>query len=166
MRQFWHLVITDLFDDLRSFIFAFLVRSQYILSMTRMAHPISISLHPRGRRSRSTRRERPRPPPRSPRAPCRKETASHAILPITKQTRLGGVCLGRRGHSGSEGGSVRSLLILQSGAARFCNMFSESSPGCCVLLYCSCHAALATDGNFQKTYHKTFGTSCRPRLWK
>ena len=97
MRQFWQLVITDLFDDLRSFIFAFLVRSQYILSMTRMAHPISISFHPRGRRSRSTRRERPRPPPRSPRSPCRKETASHAILPITKQTRLGGSLSGSKG---------------------------------------------------------------------
>ena len=29
-------------------------------------------------------------------------------------------------------------------------------------LYCSCHAALSSKGNFQKTYYKTFGTSGRP----
>ena len=29
-------------------------------------------------------------------------------------------------------------------------------------LYCSCHAALSSKGNYQKTYYKTFGTSGRP----
>ena len=29
---------------------------------------------------------------------------------------------------------------------------------------CSCHAAQASTGKFQKTFSKTFGTSCRPRL--
>ena len=28
-------------------------------------------------------------------------------------------------------------------------------------LYCSCHAAQSSKGNFQKTYYKTFRTSCR-----
>ena len=29
-------------------------------------------------------------------------------------------------------------------------------------LYCSCHAAQASKGNFKKIYYKTFGTSGRP----
>ena len=29
-------------------------------------------------------------------------------------------------------------------------------------LYCSCHVAQASKGNFQKTYYKTFRTSGRP----
>ena len=32
-------------------------------------------------------------------------------------------------------------------------------------LNCSCHAAQASKGNFQKTYYKTFYTTCRPRLY-
>ena len=32
-------------------------------------------------------------------------------------------------------------------------------------LYCSCHAAQGNKGNFQKTYYKTFGESCRPRMY-
>ena len=43
---------------------------------------------------------------------------------------------------------------------RFCITFSESSQA--VGLYCSCHAAQASKGNFQKTHYKTFRTSGRP----
>ena len=32
-------------------------------------------------------------------------------------------------------------------------------------LYCSCHAAQESKGNLQKTYYKTFVTSCLPRLY-
>ena len=46
---------------------------------------------------------------------------------------------------------------------RFCKMFSESSPGCWAVLQLSC--CPSKQGNFQKTYYKTFGTSCRPRLY-
>ena len=38
-------------------------------------------------------------------------------------------------------------------------MFSKSSH---VKLYCSCHAAQASKGNFQKICCETFGTSGRP----
>ena len=55
---------------------------------------------------------------------------------------------------------------LQSGAATC----SEGFVKCylrvpqAVGLYCSCHAAQASKGNFQKTCNKTFRTCCRPRL--
>ena len=40
-------------------------------------------------------------------------------------------------------------------------MFSESSTGRWAIHY-TCHAAQASNGNFQKTYYKTFPTSCPP----
>ena len=46
---------------------------------------------------------------------------------------------------------------------RFCNMFSESSPGHWAVLQLPC--CPSKQGNFQKTYYKTFGSSYRPRLY-
>ena len=47
---------------------------------------------------------------------------------------------------------------------RFCKKFSKSSQA--VGLYCSCHAAQASKGNFQKTCYETFGTSGRPTQYR
>ena len=58
-------------------------------------------------------------------------------------------------------------LLLQSGAETcsvgFVKCFLRVPQA--VGLYCSCHAAQAIKGNFQKTYCKTFRTSYRPRLY-
>ena len=44
----------------------------------------------------------------------------------------------------------------------FCKIFSDTFRGHWEV-HCRCHSAQAGKANFQKTYCKTFGTSCRPR---
>ena len=51
--------------------------------------------------------------------------------------------------SGCERGSVKCFLRVPQAT----------------LLYCSCHVAQASKGFFGKTHHKTFRTTCRPRLY-
>ena len=64
------------------------------------------------------------------------------------------------------GTALKNKVSVQSGAGAcsggFVTCFLRVSQA--VGLYCSCHAAQESKGNFQKTYYKTFGTSCRPRL--
>ena len=43
---------------------------------------------------------------------------------------------------------------------RFCKMFLRVPQA--AGQYCSCHVAQVSNGNFQKTYNRTFGTSGRP----
>ena len=59
------------------------------------------------------------------------------------------------------------VIYLQSGAAGWgkgfvtCFLRVPEAAG----LNCSCHAAQATNRNFQKTCYKTFNSTCRPRLY-
>ena len=46
---------------------------------------------------------------------------------------------------------------------RFCNMFLRAPQA--AGLNCSCHAAQASTGNFQKTCYTTFSSTCRPRRY-
>ena len=62
---------------------------------------------------------------------------------------------------------VRPRTSLQSGAATCwegfvtCFLRVPQAAG----LSCGCHAAQASNGNFETTYYEIFGTSCCPRLY-
>ena len=102
---------------------------------------------------------RSRPSPRRPRRTCRTWTTS------ASRASLGFPSL-------SPFPCKKNFIVivgkLPGGAATcfegFVNFFFESSQA--VGLYCSCHAAQASKGNFQKTCYKTFGTSGRPTQYR
>ena len=76
--------------------------------------------------------------------------------------------LGRRRPNSFLGQSYNDSTILQSGEAGgrgqgFVTYFLRVPQT--VGLNCSCHAAQASKGNFQKTCYKTFYTTCLPRLY-